>query len=163
MTTKSILAVSAFDAGKVAGLAAGNWLADSVAAVGELLPTIMTAADYKIVRAEWCKGYAEAMGCKPVTAENQWAKVWRGVEQAFGFAKPKTEEAKRKAAQRAAKKAAAESTAPKTPTNGAEAAQKVKMELSRIEAHVVSLLRAGKYKAAVDCIHRLAEESDATA
>ena len=163
MTAKTFSA-RAFEAGRVAGMAHGNWLAESVHAVGEILPADMTPAQYRTIRAAWCKGYAEAMGCKQVTAENQWAKVWKGVEQAYSFAKPKSEEAKRKAAQRAkAKGPAAKSVAPKAPTNGEEAAKKVSMELSRIEAHIVGLIRSGKYKAAVDCIHKLAEEGAPTA
>ena len=74
MTTKAFSA-RAFEAGKVAGLAAGNWLADSVHAVAEIIPANMTPAQYRTIRAEWARGYAEAMGCKPATAHNQWAKV----------------------------------------------------------------------------------------
>ena len=166
MATKSTLAVNAFNAGKVAGMALGNWFADSIAAVGDLLPALMTPADYKTVRAQWCKGYAEAMGCKPVTAENQWAKVWRGVELAYGFTKPKSAEAAKKAAQRAAKKTNAPKAAdkadtaePETPAKGAETAKGVQMVLSSIEAHIIAKLRAGQFKVAVDCIRRLAEES----
>ena len=166
MTAKTFSA-RAFEAGRVAGMAHGNWLAESVHAVGEILPADMTPAQYRTIRAAWCKGYAEAMGCKPVTAENQWSKVWKGVEQAYGFKKPQSEEARRKAAQRAARRSTAagdgEPAAPETPAKGSEAAQKVKLELSRIEAHIVSLIRRKQFGAAINCLHKMAEEADPTA
>ena len=162
MTTKA-LSARAFEAGRAAGRQAGNWLAESVHAIAEILPGELTPAQYRAIRAEWARGYAETFGCKEVSAQNQWAKVWKGVESAYGFKKPQTEEARRKAAQRAAQRATATGDGePVPPAKGKQAAQKARMELSAIEAHLVSLLRRGQFKACVDVIHKLAEESTTT-
>ena len=160
-TTTKALSTASFEAGRVAGLAHGNWLADSVMAIGDLLPATLTAAQYKTIRAQWIKGYVEAMGCKEATAENQWAKVWKGVEGAFGIKKPQSVEAARKAAQRAkaekAEKAPTDNEQPIPPADGAKAAKAVQMTLSAIEAHIISKIRSGQFKVAIDCIHTMAE------
>ena len=54
MTAKT-LSARAFEVGRAAGLAAGNWLAESVHAVGEILPANMTPAQYRTIRAEWVR------------------------------------------------------------------------------------------------------------
>ncbi|MFN3612775.1 hypothetical protein, partial [Tepidimonas sp.] len=167
-TINKTLSAASFEAGRVAGMAHGNWLAESVMAIGDLLPAALTAAQYKTIRGQWVKGYVKAMGCKETTAQNQWAKVWKGVEAAFGAKKPQSKEAARKAAQRAkaekptkadkADKAAGKAdNEPKAPASGEEAAKGIQMTLSAMEAHIVKKIRAGQFGIAIECIHKLAE------
>jgi hypothetical protein len=156
----------AFTLGFNAGINAGNWMADSVAAVGEHLQAdkALTVATYKALRAEWVKGYAVGYGSSEKRAENAWAAVWKGVELAYGFKKPQSTAAAAKQASRAkTTKADKSQTAGnvKAPTTGSDKADALKLELSSMEAHIISLWRAGKFGVLVDIARKEAEKTEA--
>lgn len=142
-----------FNLGHDAGVAIGNWLAVSVQSVAEQLKVNkeLTPAQYKTMREQWIKGYMSGMDCTEKRAQNAWATVWQGVEAAHGFKKPKSAEAEKKAAQRAAAKPASSDKSqkagnvPDAPDAGEKTAKAVKVELSAIEAHILSLWRRGRF------------------
>jgi hypothetical protein len=156
----------AFTLGFNAGVNAGNWIAESVLAVGEHLQAdkALTVAAYKALRADWVKGYATGYGSSEKRAENAWATVWKGVELAYGFKKPQSAVAAAKQASRAkVTKADKPQTAGnvKAPTTGSDKADALKLELSSMEAHIISLWRAGKFGVLVDIARKEAEKTDA--
>lgn len=156
-----------FALGHEAGVAIGNWLAVSVNAVAEQLKVNreITPAQYKTMRTQWVNGYMSGMNCTEKRAANAWATVWNGVEAAHGFKKPKTAEAAKKAAQRAAAKPAAvdksqkAGNVPDAPDAGEKAAKAVKVELSAIEAHILSLWRRGRFGDIVALVQSEAEKT----
>ena len=154
-----------FALGYEAGISASNWLALSVQYVAEQLNVKkeLTPAQYKAMREQWIKGYVSGMACTEKRAQNAWATVWQGVEAAHGFKKPKTEEAAKKAAQRAAKPATDKSqksgNVPDAPDAGEKSAKAVKVELSAIEAHILSLWRRGRFGDIVALVQSEAEKA----
>ena len=154
----------AFTLGFNAGINAGNWLADSVAAVGEHLQAdkALTVAAYKALRSEWVKGYAIGYGSSEKRAENAWATVWKGVELAHGFKKPQSAVAAAKQASRAkSTKSDKSQTAGnvKAPETGASKADTLKLELSSIEMHIIKMWRAGKFGVLVEIAQKEAEKT----
>lgn len=108
-------------------------------------------------------GMAEAREIDPDSAR----KAFNRITDYLGLAKPQTPEAARKQAQRAAAKpaepdgaGAEDDDSPKAGA-GAAAAASVAMELSRMEAHLIALVRAGKFEMAAECVASMAEP-DAT-
>ena len=155
-----------FALGHDAGVAIGNWLAVSVHAVAEQLKVNkeITPAQYKAMREQWIKGYMSGMGCTEKRAQNAWATVWQGVEAAHGFKKPKSAEAEKKAAQRAAKPASSDKSqktgnVPDSPIAGEKTAKAVKVELTSIEAHILSLWRRGRFGDIVTLVQSEAEKT----
>lgn len=154
-----------FSLGHEAGAAIGNWLAVSVNSVAEQLKVNkeITPAQYKTMRSQWVSGYMSGMGCTEKRAANAWATVWNGVESAHGFKKPKSAEAEKKAAQRAAKPAVDKSrttgNVPDAPDAGEKTAKAVKVELSAIEAHILSLWRRGRFGDIVSLVQSEAEKA----
>lgn len=155
-----------FALGYEAGVAIGNWLAVSVRYVAEQLDVKkeLTPAKYKAMREQWIKGYASGMACTEKRAANAWAEVWKGVESAHGFKKPKSAEAEKKAAQRAAKPASSDKSqktgnVPDAPDAGEKTAKAVKVELSAIEAHILSLWRRGRFGDIVTLVQSEAEKT----
>jgi hypothetical protein len=137
--------------------------------VAQLRDLKLTFEEYKNLRSCFVEAYCEAKGASPKDKNTNAAarKAWSRVLAAVGVKKPlasnKEAERKRQARQaRQADKAPATTATtatnePTPPASGVEAAQAVKLSLSRMEAHIIALIRSRKFKAAVDCIHRLAE------
>lgn len=134
----------AYKLGFSAGKNASDALVDNVTAIGDALKANPTPATYKAMRADWIKGYMAGYGCTEKRAENAWAETWRHVEQAFNMKKPQSTAAAAKQAQRM-KNAPAKPAKTTPPTDGDVAAKAVKVELSAIEAHIVSLWKRGKF------------------
>ena len=169
-----------FALGHEAGVAIGNWLAVSVRCIVDQLEgkKDLTPASYKTMREQWIKGYVTAMKCTEKRGENAWATVWRGVETDHGIKKPKSSAAVKKAAQRdTAKTTKPETapdapakgakvakttkpeTAPDAPAKGAKVAKTTKIELSAIEAHILSLWRRGRFGDIVALVQSEAEKT----
>jgi hypothetical protein len=142
--------------------------------VAQLRGLKLTFDEYKAVRADFIGAYCEAKGASPKDKNTNAAarKAWSRVLAAVGVKKPlaNTKEAERKRQARQARQAdkapattattattATDGNEPRPPASGGETAQAVKISLSRLEAHIIALIRARKYKAAIDCVHRLAE------
>ena len=116
-----------------------------------------TVDDFKACRADWVAAYIEATGCEPASAGTRFAEMVR----ASGVVKPQSE----KAAKLQAARAAAKSVVDKAMGDAGDdvkagvadkATATVKMELSSIEAHIVSLMRAGKFTLAAQAIADMA-------
>lgn len=125
---------------------------------------------------------APLSGSESEAAVNQWKELQRGfvlgmaggreidpdsARRAFnritdylGLTKPQTAKAKAEAARRAAGQPAQE-PAQDGPKAGAadKAAAAVQMGLSSIEAHLIALVRAGKFEMAAECIAAMADKA----
>jgi hypothetical protein len=110
------------------------------------------------VRAAFMEGYGKVKESTDLAAERAWQRLVKALQ----LDKPQTPEAARKAAERAAKKAAeapaedgeASEADDASPMDGAgaQAAAKVVLELSAMEAHLIALVRAGKAELAAQCV-----------
>lgn len=151
----------AFDVAFNAGMAyAGAYHAAAAALQPLLTPLSGSEAEHAV--AQWKElqrgfvlGMAEAREIDPDSAR----KAFNRLVEYLGLEKPQTAEAKAKQAERAKKKPAKAAEEDGTPVDGAgdAAAQAVKMELSRMEAHLISLVRAGKFEMAAECVASMAE------
>lgn len=148
----------AFDVAFGAGVAyAGAYHAAAVALQPLLTPlagkTDGTAvAQWREFQRAFCLGMAEAREIDPDSAR----RAFNRLTDYLGLDKPQTEAAKAKQAQRAAAAPEGDDSSPKDGA-GEAAAAKVKMELSSMEAHIIGLLRAGKFEMATECVAGLAE------
>lgn len=139
---------------------AGN---ESLTIFADLFGAARDFDSFESLRKLWVAEY-QGQGATPEAARQAFSYRMKQC----GLKKPENNspEAMRKREARAAKKASEASTADEgdesTPKDGAgaRAAAKVQMELSAIEAHIVALLRAGKYEMAAECI---ANEKDKAA
>lgn len=148
----------AFDA----AFTAGCTVAGAYAAAGAILQPLLAplsglttdnaVAQWRELQRGFCLGMAAERSIDPDSARRQWGRL---VDD-MGLVKPQTEAAKAKQAARAKAAPADDDATPKDGA-GAAAAAKVKMELSSIEAHIISLLRAGKREMAAQAIADMAE------
>jgi len=155
-----VVTQEAFDA----AFNAGRTVAGAYAAAGAILEPMLrplSGASTETAVAQWrelqrafCMGMAAERNIDPDSARRQFGRL---VDD-MGFTKPQTEAAKAKQAARVKQdsKAGADEGEPKTGA-GAEAAKAVKMELSSMEAHLIQLLRAGKYSMAAECVGGFAQ------
>ena len=104
--------------------------------------------------------YANAMGCESASASRRFQRLCK--ESDIEVPKADSAAAQKKAAQRAAKKAA-DASGDALEGMGDVAASAtitaVKMELSAIEAHIISLIRAAKFTLAAQAVAGLADAS----
>lgn len=100
-------------------------------------------------------GMAEAREIDPDSAR----RAFNRITDYLGLVKPQTAAAKAKQAKRAAEAPTAE---PEDVKAGAadEATAAVQMGLSSIEAHLISLVRSGKYEMACECIGAIAAKAE---
>lgn len=153
-----VVTQESFDAAFKAGHAVGIAFHDAAEALRPLLYPLAARTDDVAVR-QWneyrrafCLGMAAARSIDPDSARRMFG---RAVDY-LNLDKPQTPAALKK---QKARKAAAPETDESTPVDGAgeEAAQAIQMALSKIEAHIITLLRAGKHEMAAQCIADLAE------
>lgn len=153
----------AFDAGRAY---AGAYHAAAAALQPLLAP--LSGAETDAAVGQWREyqrafvlGMAEAREIDPDSAR----KAFNRLTEYLGLSKPQTAAAKAKQAQRAAK-------APTKAQDGAEdagegvkagaadaAVAAVQMGLSSIEAHLIALVRAGKFEMAAECIAAMADKA----
>lgn len=126
-------------------------------------------ATYKAKRAEWVAAYNAARKTE------HGAKRFSEIVRAAGVTKPQTEKARkaqaaRKAAggkagtaadkrTRASKNQAAIAASAVKAGSGAASGRTVKMDLTAIEAHLIGLIRAGKFVQAAQCVADMAEKA----
>jgi hypothetical protein len=152
-----IVTQEAFDVAFSAGVAFANAYASAAEALEPILRPLSglsapeAIAQWREYRRAFCMGMAAERSILPGSSE----RAWQRIIDDLGLDKPQSEEAKRKAAKRAADKAAeapeADDASPKDGA-GAQAAARVQMELSAMEAHLISLVRAGKAEMAAQCV-----------
>ncbi len=136
--------------------------AETIMTFGVLF-TLKDVEEFKVCRADWLTGYAEATGCEAVSAVVRFNEMMR----AANVTKPQTEKAKTEVARRAAAKSAtsaaiSKATAPADTEKSASAkaaGANVKMELSSMESHIINMLRAGKFTLAAQAIAQMAEKT----
>lgn len=129
----------------------------------------LDVAEFRLRRACWVAAYVDAMGCSPVSAANRFAEMVK----AANVTKPQSDRALKEVARRSAAKAATDTLISKVagipPEDdvksdvAASAAKAVKMELSSIEAHIVSLMRQGKYVLAAQAVANMAAQATSNA
>lgn len=156
-----VVTQEAFDA----AFNAGRTVAGAYAAAGAILQPLLAplsgqesetaVAQWRELQRGFCMGMAAERSIDPDSAQRQF----RRLVEDMGFTKPQTAEAKRKAAARkaAAPKDGADG-ADDTPKDGAGAAA-AKMALSAMEAHLISMLRAGKFTQATQCVADMATQA----
>lgn len=122
----------------------------------------LTLDGFKAARECWVINYQTAMGCESISAQNRFAEMVKLAE----VVKPQSDAAKKKQVARAVTKSAidkaSETTTPvdvEKATSAKLAGASVKMELSSIEAHIVSMLRAGKFTLAAQAVALMAEQT----
>lgn len=149
----------AFDVAFGAGQAyAGAYHAAAVALQPLLAPlsgkTDATAvAQWREYQRGFCLGMAEAREIDPDSAR----RAFNRLADYLGLDKPQTQAAKAKQATRAAQAPGEDDdTSPKDGA-GEDAAQAVQMALSALEAHLIAMLRAGKYAQAAQCVADMAD------
>jgi uncharacterized protein (DUF2267 family) len=111
-------------------------------------------AEWVAIRTEWVKAYQEAAGC----AEDSAGRAFTRVVNRAGIVRPQSADALRKQAARDAKKGTADKGGKADPKAGAgdAAAKAVKLELSKIEVHLINMLRAGKFTQAAQVVADMA-------
>lgn len=131
--------------------------------------TLTAVEQWKHIRGAFVTGYADTMGCDSESAGRAWTRAVGRINadlKADGkpeLAKPQTPKAKAEAARRAAAKPDA-AEAPEVadedlkPGQADDATAAVQMGLSRMEAHLIGLLRAGKFEMAAECVASMAAE-----
>ena len=113
---------------------------------------------WKDIASLWIDTYAKARGCDVLAAGRAWSRVVTRI----GAVKPQTKEALHKVEVRQAAKAA-DKVNPKgnpdvvTPAKAADAVQAVQAQLSKIELHLIALIRAKKFDLAAQCIADMAK------
>lgn len=138
--------------------------ADALAAFRECFANC-DVPTYNAKRKDWVTAYDAARGTEG------GAKRFSEIVRAAGVVKPQTAAAAAKQAKRKASGAGKAGTAadkrtraakaaiapvPQKAGDGAAAAKRVKMELSAIEAHLIGLIRAGKFVQAAECVASMA-------
>jgi hypothetical protein len=114
-------------------------------------------AEWAAISGEWQAAYVERSGCDSLGG----ARAWQRLVNRIGAVKPQTVAALRKAELRAAKKSAdvvnpagapaaqAPSTTPAAPADGEKQAVAAKgnvmVECTKFEAHILAMMRAGKF------------------
>lgn len=142
----------------------GRSFAGAYASAGEALQPLLAPlsglstdaaiAQWREYRRAFCLGMAAERNIVPGSSE----RAWQRIVDDLGLDKPQSVEAKRKAASRAKAKPAAQPATGEaddaSPMDGAgeAAAQAVQMALSSMEAHIITLLRAGKVSMATQAI-----------
>lgn len=154
-----------YDVAFGAGVSVGSAFNDAAAALRPLLYPLSARTEDRAVE-QWneyarafAAGMAEARAIDPDSARRMFGRI----VDFLGFEKPQTLKARALQVKRAAE-AKAEGkgeAAEKTPKKGeaAAAVAAVQMGLSKIEAHLIKLIRAGKFEMAGECIAALAEKS----
>lgn len=159
-----IVTQEAFDA----AFNAGRTVAGAYAAAGAILQPLLVplsgqesetaVAQWRELQRGFCMGMAAERNIDPDSARRQFLRL---VED-MGFTKPQTAEAKRKAAARKAAAPAADGAdsdaGEPTPKDGAGAVA-AKMALSAMEAHLISMIRAGKFTQAAQCVADMATQA----
>lgn len=123
----------------------------------------LSVDDFRTARAAWVAGYVDAMGCDAKSAANRFSEMVK----ACAVVKPQTPEAAKLAAKRAtdkAAKAAPVKASTATAIDGAgevaglAAGKSVTMVVSSTEAHILQMLRAGKFALAAQCVAHMADD-----
>lgn len=147
---------AAFNAGRAV---AGAFHAAAQALFPLLSPLSGSSADTAVrqwneYRRAFSLGMAAERNIDPDSARRMFGRI----VEFLGLDKPQTEAARAKQAKRAAQ-APQKDADETTPKDGAaaEAAARVAMELSRMEAHLIALVRAGKFEMAAECIGNMAD------
>lgn len=153
-----VVTQEAFDVAFGAGQAyAGAYHAAAVA-LQPLLSPLSGRSDGTAVAQwkEYARGFALGMSEAREIDPDSARKAFNRLADYLGLTKPQTPEAAAKAAKRAAAKP--QDAGDDTPIDGAgaEAADAVKMALSKLEAHLIGMLRAGKYEMAAQCVADMA-------
>jgi hypothetical protein len=127
-----------------------------------LCTTIGCKDDYDQLRDHFIVAYMNRQLCSDKSAANRWSEMYR----ATGLPKPQSTASARKQELRKAKKAAdtanvkgANTDEPSAPLEGASIAKGAMVELSKIELHIINLIRAKKFEMAAQCI---ADQADNT-
>lgn len=148
----------AFDAGRAY---AGAYHAAAVALQPLLAPLsgksdATAVAQWREFQRAFTLGMAEAREIDPDSAR----KAFNRLTEYLGLDKPQTQAARAKQAARASAKPAGDED-DDSPKDGAgdAAAQAVQMGLTAIEAHLIGMLRAGKYAQAAQCVADMAESA----
>lgn len=151
----------AFDAGRaVAGAihsAAGTLLPLLTPLSGQSSPEAIDR--WAHLRAAFVAGFAAERMIDPDSASRAWTRV----VDLLGLDKPQSEAARAKQAKREAERAAnapqeaGEGEGSPKDGAGAEAAAKVSMVLSSMEAHLIALVRGGKFEMAAECVAGMAD------
>lgn len=150
-----------FDVAFKAGHAVGIAFHDAAEALKPLLYPLSARTDdvsvkqWNEYRRAFCMGMAAARNIDPDSARRMFGRV----VDYLNLDKPQTQKALAEQKRRAANKGENEQDSDASPVDGAgaAAAEAVKMELSKIEAHIISLLRAGKHEMAAQCIADMAD------
>lgn len=145
------------------GAADTNAAAELAAEFGTLLHDAVTATAYKELRRAFIDAYVVARGLPdPAKGAKSAANRWAELVLAVGFEKPQTEAQKKDAARKAAKRPA---RAPKgkpaptpqddldSPIEGHVKALGIALELSRVDADIISALHDGRVAEAVTLIN----------
>lgn len=147
---------SVFNAGRAlaAGYATAGEALQSVLAPLSGLSTESAVAQWNEYRRAFALGMAAERNIDPDSGR----RAFNRITEDMGLTKPQTEAAKAKQAARAKKAPAAEGDESSTPKDGAgtEAAAQVKMVLSGMEAHLIAMLRAGKFEMVAQAVADLA-------
>ena len=144
-----------------------------VARIGAMLAGSCSPVEYKAARAAFIEGYMSEPGRTKKASTTAWERFCK----AFKVLRPAsttTAATKKRAARAAAKTTAATTTAkpatnpqseetsgdtdPVSPASGAKAGKQITMMLSTIEAHLLAMLRAGKFAQ----VHELVRSMEGT-
>lgn len=152
----------AFDACFDAGRAyAGAYHAAAAALEPILRPLSGKVGDDNAV-AQWrelCRGFCLGMAEAREIDEDSARRAFGRICDYLGLDKPQTQKAHDLAVKRAKEREAAGNAEPANPVEdtGAEAQAAVQMGLSSMEAHLIGLVRAGKYTQAAECVAAMAD------
>lgn len=113
-------------------------------------------AQWREIQRAFTLGMAEAREIDPDSAR----KAFNRLTDYLGLTKPQTAEAKAKQAKRAADKPAEDAGEGAKAGAADEATAAVQMGLSSIEAHLISLVRSGKFEMACECIGAIAAKAE---
>jgi hypothetical protein len=154
-----VVTQEAFDAAFHAGRAVAGAFHAAAEALAPMLTPLAGSSDARHI-AQWNEfrrafslGMAAERNVDPDSARRMFGRI----VDFLGLDKPQSEEAKRKQAARAAAKPTEPAGDEESPVDGEAAAQAVQMALSQMEAHLVSMLRAGKFAQAAQCVADMAE------
>lgn len=158
-----IVEQASYDAAFHAGRAvAGAFQAAAVALQPLLVPlsglsTAPAIAQWNEYRRAFCLGMAAERNVDPDSARRMFGRI----VDFLGLDKPQSEAAKAKQAKRAAARPEGEEEGEDGPKDGAgeDAAQGVKMVLSSMEAHLIAMLRAGKFSQAAQAVADMADKA----
>lgn len=166
-----IVTQEAFDVAFTAGRVVGGAMQAAAEAMLPLLAPLAgqtsetAVAQWNEYRRAFCLGMAAERGIDPDSARRMFGRI----ADFLGLDKPQTAkaaaaQAKRKAEADAARAAAGESDEASDEDGpsakdgaGAGMGGEIRMGLTKIEAHIISLVRAGKFEMAAECIASLAD------